>query len=1201
MKHFSLAPVLFFFVAVVISHPAIAQISIPATPPSFALEQLKSDVPVEILRTVDTKKLLEEDKILDTIKDIPWRFGDNIMVDIHPGNAGIWDVLDNGDKLWRVALYSQGAYTLNLTFNQYELPPGAQLFVYNQEKSMVLGAFTEYNNQDDGYFATTLVEGDYVIVEYYEPAEASFEGTLNLEMVTHAYRDPYEFAKSFGSSGSCNLNVACEEADNWQQQVRSTALMVTGGNGFCTGALINNTQNDGTPLFLSANHCYRNPSTVVLWFNWQSESCENPPSSPPYNSMSGATQRARHAASDFWLMELNQPVPDEFNPFYAGWNRTLEDTLDEFIIGVHHPSGDIKKFSYAEEGVQQANYLQPPNSGNTHWRIVWSGGTTTEPGSSGSPLFDSQGRIIGQLHGGYAACGNTQPDWYGRLGVSWTGGGSTASRLSDWLDPSGNDVMGIPGFDPLFSGINNPENFVAYATSASDILLEWQLNDSLDNVMVAFSQEDTFGTPEGPYTLGEEIAGGGQVIYLGNDEEFLHQNLMAHQNYHYNIWSYSGDLMYSVGTVTSATTPCGSVDTFPVFEGFNDDEIPGCWTQQSEEGEVQWLVGVGNDDGYPYDSFEGERNVYFKTNSVPEIGSITKLISPLMDLSAWENAELSFYFTNPASQANQDILRVYYRTSTTEEWIELDTYGANQFNWTQAIIPLPELSSKLQIAFEGEGYRGRGISLDQVEIFASSDTQLPVPANVTLELLNGNQPQLQWEINSEDNQENLAIDGFNIYRNENLIHEGNDPLQTSFTDEVLSIGSYNYYLQSRSGETLLSAPSNEVTANIEATGNENELTIVITGQGETSLPEGEYLYEQGSEITVVATPDEHWYFSHWEVNGEEVGSETSIDLTLDTQTVLHAIFNIEQYQVTLQAEPADAAGTLSGEGIYTYGTIASLSAEPVPGYIFLHWQNENHILSTNPNLPLTVTGDQNLTAWFAEHTYELELEVYPPDAGYASGAGTYDANSEVEVMAEPEPGWVFSHWTLVLNLEEEEVSNEAIYSFTLSDNMLLVAHFEPFSPALDISVEGNGTTMPEPGTHVFEYGEELVFTAIPDEGWEFAKWVVNGEDYTVSQFMIYIEENTTALATFEPATGIDDNNPEPAIRLYPNPASTEINIELPGNGEWKISLLNLTGQVLKTLNTGSHARVSLVGLPKGLYLLKAEREGSVLHKRFIAE
>lgn len=1202
MKNLYLPSILFIFAFIFFYQPVSSQISQPATPPSFSLENLKSDLPVEIMRSVDTKKLLEEDKIFDTIKNIPWRFGDNIMVDIHPGNAGIWEVLDNGNKLWRVAISSQGAYTLNFTFDQYHLPPGAQLFLYNQDKSMMLGAFTDYNNQDDGYFATTLVDGDHVIIEYYEPADAVFPGELNLEMVTHAYRDPYEYAKAFGNSGSCNLNVACEEADDWQQQVRSTAMMVTGGNGFCTGALINNTQNDGTPLFLSANHCYRTPSTVVFWFNWQSETCENPPTSPPYNSMSGATQRARNAASDFWLMELNQPVPDEYNPFYAGWNRSLENTLDEFITGVHHPRGDIKKFSYAEDGVQQASYLGAPNSGTTHWRIVWSGGTTTEPGSSGSPLFDSQGRIIGQLHGGYAACGNTQPDWYGRLGISWTGGGSAATRLSEWLDPNESDVMAIPGFDPFFSGVTNPENFEAVSISENEILLNWNLNDSLNNVMLAWNDENIFGTPEGAYTLGDTVEGGGIVLFMGDAEEFLHNNLYPNETYYYRIWSFSDDLSYSVGSGNSASTPCNAITSFPLSEGFNEEEAPGCWTQQFVEGEIHWLIGVGNDDGYPFESHEGESNIYFRTNTVPEIGSITKLVTPLLDFSSWDTAELSFWYANPASQANQDILRVYYRVATDEEWVELETFGANQFNWTHAVIPLPALSSQMQLAFEGEGNRGRGISIDQVEVLVSSDVQLPAPINLTVALTNGNQPQLQWEIDSgeKDNKES-TFDGFNIYRNETLISKGNDTLQVSFTDQALPVGIYTYYVQSRLDETMLSIPSNEVTVEIETAGDETELTVAITGQGTTSLPEGVYLYQPGSQISIAASPETNWNFSHWIVNGEEGGTENMLNLTLDANTELEAVFLINQYQVTLQAEPADAVAALSGNGEYAHGTVAQFTAQPAPGFIFLYWKDENHLLSTNPDMQLAITKDQNLTAWFTQHYYELELAVYPEDAGTVSGAGVYGANEEVSVVAEPASNKQFSYWALVTDDEEEQVSNENEFSFVLTDNMLLVAYFEPFTPTLEVSLEGNGTTIPEPGIYTYNLEEEIVLTANADEGWEFIKWEINGEDYMVPQFLLNIEEDLVAHAIFEPITAIAETTMESTLRLYPVPASTEINVELPGNGEWTLSIMNLTGQRVKTLNAESHARIGIDGLPSGMYLIRAEKEGVVLHSRFIAE
>ncbi|TVQ07196.1 MAG: T9SS C-terminal target domain-containing protein [Bacteroidetes bacterium] len=1203
MKTFYLSAILFIFAFTCIHQPASSQISIPATPPSFELEHLKNDVPLEIMRSVDTKKLLEEDRIFDTIKNIPWRFGDNIMVNIHPGNSGIWETLDNGDKLWRVAVYSEGAYSLNFTFDQYHLPPGAQLFVYNQEKSMVLGAFTDYNNQEDGYFATTLVDGDHIVIEYYEPADASFNGELNLEMVTHAYRNPYEYAKAFGSSGSCNLNVACEEADDWQQQVRSAAMLVTGGNGFCSGALINNTAFDGKPLFLSANHCFRNPSTVVFWFNWQSETCANPPSSPPYNSMSGATQRARNAASDFWLMELNQPIPDEYNPYYAGWNRTLANTLTEFITGVHHPRGDIKKFSYAQGGVQQASYLGAPNSGTTHWRIVWSGGTTTEPGSSGSPIFDSQGRILGQLHGGYAACGNTQPDWYGRIGVSWTGGGSAATRLSNWLDPQGSDVTALDGYDPFFAGVTNPEDFQSTVLSENQILLDWTLNDSLNNVMIAWNNENTFGVPLGAYTLGDEIEGGGQVLYLGNDEELSHNHLLPNKTYYYRIWSYSSELIYSNGTGSSATTPCAAVYSFPFFEGFNDAEVPGCWTQQFVAGEVQWQIGVGNNDGYPFNAHEGASNIFFRTNTVPEIGSKTKLITPLIDFSNRDAAELSFWYANPASQANQDILRIYYRLATDSSWVELATFGANQFNWTHALIPLPELSSQMQIAFEGEGNRGRGISVDQVEIFVTTDVQLPNPVNLTVSLINGNQPQLQWEIDTEEDKEDFAFDGFNVYRNETLISKGNDPLQDSFADQPLPVGTYTWYVKSRSGETLLSPPSNEVTAEIEVAGNEAELIVINTGEGATSLPQGEYLILPGSQISITATPASNWYFSHWNINGEDAGSLETLAITIDNSTELEAVFLINHYQVTLQAEPEDAATILSGDGEYDHGTVAQFAAYPAPGYIFLHWKDENRILSTNPNMQLAVTEDKNLTAWFAEQYYELALAVYPEDAGTVSGAGVFGANEEVSVQAEPADEWQFSYWALVTEDEEEQVSNESEFTFVLSGNILLVAYFEPFvfTPNLEISLEGNGTTMPEPGIHTYTLGEEVVLTATADEGWEFIKWVINDEDILVSQLLLNIEEDLTALAVFGPVTAIAQASPERVLRIYPVPASTLINVELPGNGEWKLSVLNITGQLVKTAIAESHARIGINGLPPGIYLLKAEKDGVVLHSRFIAE
>lgn len=447
------APLLLAFFYFMTFSTSLAQLSQPGMP--IGLDPLKAgglpEIKMSVLKEIDLKKIMEEDKVLDTIRDMPFRFGENIYVDYNPENSGSWEMLEDGSKLWRLGIKSKGAVSINLAFNRYHLPEGARLFIYTPDGEHIIGAFSHLNNQEDGYFATTLLPGDQVIIEYYEPADVEFKGELNLWRVTHGYRGPGEyFSKGFGDAGWCNLNVACPESEGWEDQIRSVGMLVTGGNGFCSGVLINNAESDGTPYFLSANHCYRNPATIVVWFNWQSETCANPATVPPHDAMSGAVDRARHSTSDFWLMEFNQAIPEDYNVYFSGWNRTLDSEIEGVITGIHHPRADIKKFSWAEGGVQAASYLGNPGSGTSHWHIgPWDGGTTTEPGSSGSPIFDPQGRILGQLHGGYAACGNLLSDWYGRIGISWTGGGTDATRMSTWLDPFNTGVEAVFGFDPI--------------------------------------------------------------------------------------------------------------------------------------------------------------------------------------------------------------------------------------------------------------------------------------------------------------------------------------------------------------------------------------------------------------------------------------------------------------------------------------------------------------------------------------------------------------------------------------------------------------------------------------------------------------------------------------------------------------------------------------------------------------------------------
>ncbi|RKX26205.1 MAG: hypothetical protein DRP47_08585, partial [Candidatus Zixiibacteriota bacterium] len=156
--------------------------------------------------------------------------------------------------------------------------------------------------------------------------------------------------------------------------------------------------------------------------------------------------RASNSYSDFGLLELAEVPPDSYSVYYAGWSRV--DEPSEWSVGIHHPSGDIKKISFDNDPSISANY--GGSSGGSHWKVgAWDDGTT-EPGSSGSPLFDHNHRVTGQLHGGTASCEQPySPDYYGKFAKSWDYGATSSSRLKDWLDPDNTSVTVLDGIDPL--------------------------------------------------------------------------------------------------------------------------------------------------------------------------------------------------------------------------------------------------------------------------------------------------------------------------------------------------------------------------------------------------------------------------------------------------------------------------------------------------------------------------------------------------------------------------------------------------------------------------------------------------------------------------------------------------------------------------------------------------------------------------------
>jgi len=491
--------------------------------------------PVHTMPEFDLAAIQAEDVINDAAKDAPWRFGYSHQTDIK-FDDGVWMDLPGGNRLWRTEIESEDAMTINLLLEDVYFPEGAHFYMYDINHTNRVGAYTSRNNREDGLLGTELVHGDHIVIEYFEPAAVSGQGRFTIETVVHGYRslDRVQGAllKGLNDSGNCNIDVECDLGIGWENEIRSVAMIVVGGSGICTGALINNTCEDGRPLFLTANHCLGG-STTGNWafrFNWKSpdgtESCaDTSPSTnpgPPYDeTANGATVLVSGGQADHALLEMTGMTVNDaqtWELYYAGWNHDdTESTANiSSAMGIHHPSGDVMKI--CREG--DAPYHDNTGGAAVWWIDQWEEGVT-EPGSSGSPLFDQNHRIIGQLYGGGAACSGTvnngSYDFYGRLGVSWGLGINdhlapnscgTAPTVLDGWDPNGP----TPADDASIQTVIEPNGLVCGESISPVVTLRNAGSNNLTNVDISYNI-DGAGTQTLSWT-GNLAQNGTEDIYL---------------------------------------------------------------------------------------------------------------------------------------------------------------------------------------------------------------------------------------------------------------------------------------------------------------------------------------------------------------------------------------------------------------------------------------------------------------------------------------------------------------------------------------------------------------------------------------------------------------------------------------------------------------------------------------------------------------
>jgi hypothetical protein len=416
-------------------------------------------------------------------------------------HTGVWDTLGNGWKIWRLGIRSEGAHSLNVIFTEFRLEKGVRVFLFDPRQQYTLGAYTHMNNRPYEILAVEPVPGDMLVIEMQVPPFVPDPGKLCVGSVGHAFKEDGQQSLTkdgwFGLSGSCNRDVQCYDDPLFSLVKHAVVRIVYAGKERCTGTLLTNTRNDGRSYLLTAQHCIKTEylaNTAVFFFEYESPYCDGP-DGRNHRSVSGGTLKATTSKElDFSLIELSEEVPFYYHPYYAGWDATGFSPSGGFCI--HHPQGDVKKIAIDEDAPGTGDFGEGYDA-STHWLIAdWETGTT-EKGSSGAPLFNTEGLVIGSLTGGDAACGNSVNDYFQKISHTWSDYPDSARQLSCWLDPLKSSVKTMKGIDPY-------EEF-------------WSSGDTLSNIgedesLTPGSKDLSWGTISGHNSDGVEILAERYVI-----------------------------------------------------------------------------------------------------------------------------------------------------------------------------------------------------------------------------------------------------------------------------------------------------------------------------------------------------------------------------------------------------------------------------------------------------------------------------------------------------------------------------------------------------------------------------------------------------------------------------------------------------------------------------------------------------------------
>ena len=423
--------------------------------PFSVLSKTETRVLPYSIKDLDLKQVLQEDAV-KKVEHQQFNVARLQKIDLQFGNFTSI-IIGDSIRVSKVIIKLSKAKKIAIKFNNIKLPEGSELFIYSPNQENEFLSFTAKNKD---YSLLNIISkpilGSEIIIEFNQSVKSKKEPIIDILGFVNFYDRETGKSPGFGGSTSCEVNTVCSEGEYWCQEINSVVrIFIQSGNSYsyCTGSVVNNTKQDRTPYILTAEHCgtYASEEDFKYWafeFNYQSEHCESPESESEIKSNRivgcekiAQARRVNYNGSDFRLVKLLDSIPYKWSVNYSGWDAHDYTEIENTGVSIHHPYGDIKKISTYSKKLTSSDSdggTQSDEYWKTYWDETENGYGITEGGSSGSPLYNREGYIIGTLATGSSFCGyaNDAPDYYGKMARHWQNNGEEPEKqLKPWLDP----------------------------------------------------------------------------------------------------------------------------------------------------------------------------------------------------------------------------------------------------------------------------------------------------------------------------------------------------------------------------------------------------------------------------------------------------------------------------------------------------------------------------------------------------------------------------------------------------------------------------------------------------------------------------------------------------------------------------------------------------------------------------------------------